>query len=123
MKTIFSLPVASTSLEKEPIFSMHNGRTCSLEYSYQDGEAFRNERLNFEGVEAFRCVYYAAVDLELVSTYDKVSDLGDTNWLQRIVSNLSSAGMESVGLKHLAIFFDDGPSYEFICRQLRADEI
>jgi hypothetical protein len=54
--------------------------------------------------------------------YDQVADLGSTEWLTQIESQLVRSHEDAIGLRHLMIYFDDGPCYEFICRSFRAEE-
>jgi hypothetical protein len=77
----------------------------------------------FEGVEAFKCTHDTAFTLEMIETaYDRFADLGPTEWLTQIESQLVSSREDATGLRHLMIYFDDGPCYEFICRSFRAEE-
>src|SRR5262249_52091878 len=79
--------------------------------------------LLFEGVEAFKCTYYNACAVEIVKlAYDKIVDVGSTEWLNAIKSQLLKSHEDVTGLRHLVIYFDDGPCYEFICRSFQAEE-
>jgi hypothetical protein len=76
----------------------------------------------FGGVEAFRCTYYQAVSVDIIkAAYDRVIDFETTDWLSEIVGRLKSAGQNTSGLRHLIVYFDDGPCYEFICREFRVE--
>jgi len=80
-------------------------------------------KMLFDGVEAFKCTYYMACTLNMSSmAYDRVVDLGPTEWLTQIQSQLVESQEDATGLRHLMICFDDGPCYEFICRSFRAEE-
>lgn len=123
-RTLWALPVASTALLEEAVFEMLAGRVCALssEYEGEDDNVVRL-RLLFEGVEAFTCTYHAACTPEMIETaYDKVVDLGETNWSGAIRERLAGQGQEAAWLKHLMIYFDDGPCYEFICLSFRVEE-
>jgi hypothetical protein len=116
---LYTLPVPSTALVKEPRFEQLLGRFCSLTYSYEIDEnpdLILVERLVFEGVEAFQVTYYRAVWIDMIAAYDKLTDMGNTQWLRGIIQNLNESGGARPGLKHLRIYFDDGPCYEFVCR-------
>ena len=118
-KIVYTLPVASTALVKEPEFGMLLGRFCSLTYSYEadnNPELVIVEKLLFEGVEAFQCTYHKAVWIDMIETYDKLTDIGKSKWLDAIIHNLKQSGGTPPELKHLRIYFDDGPCYEFVCR-------
>ena len=93
-------------------------RRCTL--AFDDGESV-GMRLSFEGVEAFKCTYHNACTVEMVETYDRLTDLGETQWLDSVRRQLSGTGEEIDSLRHLMIYFDDGPCYEFICRDFRAE--
>lgn len=95
------------------------GRRCAL--AFDDGESL-NIRLSFERVEAFKCTYHYACTVEMVETYDRLTDLGETGWLDSVRRQLSGTGEDVDSLRHLMIYFDDGPCYEFICRGFRVEE-
>ncbi len=115
---IWKMSVPSTALFQSPKFSKCLGRKCSLEYSYEGEEDFSAifENLIFDGVECFKCTYYRSCSLEMREAYGKVIDVGNSRWLSEIKQNLLQAGENAESLKHLRIYFDDGPCYEFICR-------
>lgn len=118
-QTIFTIPVPSTAFLDQAKFAMLLGRKCSLSYSYEGNENYSviYEQLIFDGIESFKSTYYTACSIEMIAAYDKVIELGKSDWLSKIAQNLSNADVESQNLKHLRIYFDDGPCYEFICRQ------
>lgn len=115
---VWETSVPSTAFFKDVKFSMLLGRKCSLEYSYEGEEdnSVIFETLIFDGVESFKCTYYRACSLEMMEAYNKVVDIGNSYWLAEIKHNLLNAEVDCEGLKHLRIYFDDGPCYEFICR-------
>ena len=78
-------------------------------------------RIIFDGVEAFRCTYHHACTPEMIETYDRLTDVGRTGWLDAVRRQLSSFGEDDEALRHLMIYFDDGPCYEFICRGFRVE--
>jgi hypothetical protein len=89
-------------------------------------------RIVFEKVEAYKCTYYMALTPEMQIAYDKIVDLGETSWLTKVKNQLRRFGdlvlsSPSHGpldqLAHLMINFDDGPCYEFICRNFRVEQI
>ncbi len=115
---IWKTSVPSTAFFQGVKFSILLGRKCLLEYSYEGKEDFLVifETLIFDGVESFKCTYYRACSLEMIEAYDKVVDVGNSVWLAEIKQNLLRAEANATKLKHLRIYFDDGPCYEFICR-------
>lgn len=89
-------------------------------------------RIVFEKVEAYKCTYYMARIPEMQIAYDKIVDLGETNWLTEVKNQLRQYGDLVISspshgpldqLAHLMINFDDGPCYEFISRNFRVEEI
>ncbi len=115
---IWKISVTSTAFLKGVKFLMLLGRKCSLEYAYE-GEKDHFiifEKLIFDGVESFKCTYYKACSFEMIGAYDKVINIGNSVWLTEIKRNLSEVDADSSELKHLRIYFDDGPCYEFICK-------
>lgn len=123
-QTLWTLPVASTALLSESSFEKLPGRVCALSSEYEDeNDNVVGLRLLFEGVEVFKCTYHAACTREMIETaYDKVVDLGETAWSAAVQEQLAGHGPEAAGLKHLMIYFDDGPCYEFLCRSFRVEE-
>lgn len=55
----------------------------------------------------------------MVEAYDKVVDCGETKWLNSIKKQLAEYKDNTSDLRHLMIYFDAGPCYEFICRSFR----
>ncbi len=123
--TLWTLPIASSALLGGVAFQKLGGRSCALLCEYEDdNDLIVSLKLLFDGIEAFRCTYHGACTAEMISTaYDKVVDAGSTAWLAAIREQLVSYGSQNVSeLKHLMIYFDDGPCYEFICRSFRAEK-
>jgi hypothetical protein len=85
-----------------------------------DGEN-PSQRLVFGGVESFRVTYYHACASDMHEAYDQVIELGTTPWFSDIQQKLHGYGDATDGLRHLRLYLDDGPCYEFICRSFRAD--
>lgn len=122
MRTLYELPITSTRIASEVIFEKLLGRRCSLTYEFEENGRHVRECILFTGIEGFRCTYFAAIDPEIISiAYDRVVDFGKSDWLHEIISNLQHANADSHGLRHLVVYFDDGPAYEFICRDLRVE--
>jgi hypothetical protein len=115
---IWKTPVPSTAFFQGVNFTMLLGRKVSLEYSYEDKDdsLIVFEKIIFGGVEGFKCTYYNACSLEMIDAYDKVVSLENSDWLNGIQNNLTKSEISPLNLKHLRIYFDDGPCYEFICK-------
>ncbi len=124
VSTLWALPVPSTALLLGASFEKLLGRTCALEFEYEDEEDnIAHVKLIFEGVEAFKCTYLFACTVEMIRTaYDHVVDLGSSEWLEAVRKQIRSNGQDSQELRHLMIYFDNGPCYEFICRDLKIDQ-
>ena len=118
VSAVYTIPVPSTAFFKGAEFSMLLGRKCSLKYSYEGVNEYSVifEELVFDGVESFKCTYFKACSLEMHYAYDKVLNVDLTQYLNEVVNSLSQSNADSKNLKHLRIYFDDGPCYEFICR-------
>lgn len=121
-KTIFTLPVPSTSLLDNPIFKEELGRTCSITCCYESGIEVITLKLLFKGVEAYKSTYYKACTMDMMAAYDKVNIMDQSNWLNEIKEQLLKSNQTTMDLKHLAIYFDDGPCYEFICQSFNTEE-
>ena len=115
---IWQTLMSSTAFLNSSKFSILPKRKCLLEYSYEDEEGASTifEKLIFDGVESFKCTHYKACSLEMIKAYCKIVDVGESDWLIEIKQNLSQAKVKAENLKHLRIYFDDGPCYEFICK-------
>lgn len=120
---IWKLPVPSTALLAEMEFVKRPGRVCALESVKEaDDNGQETIELLFRGVEAFKCTHHHARTLQMIQlSYDEVIDLGGTDWLGEVKTQLSRLPLERhEGLRHLMVNFDDGPCYEFICREFEA---
>lgn len=124
MKTMWTLPVASTGLlGTGPVLEMRLRRDVALSFSYEgDDDETHTVSVVFQGVEAFKCTYLLARDESALAAYDKVVDVGSSPWLEEIRRVLDANRGDASGLVHLMIDFDDGPTYEFVCRSFRIDE-
>ena len=116
-EVVWKLPFPSSGLSGVD-FQKLPGRVCAL--TCDDGEN-SPVRVVFEGVEAFKCTHLKACTVEMVETYDRLSDLGRTEWLESVREQVSVFGEDVDALRHLMIFFDDGPCYEFICRGFKVE--
>src|SRR5918998_1158433 len=89
-QTLWTLPVPSTALLEGVAFQKLLGRTCALLFSYEDDDIVQMSLL-FEHVEAFKCTYLSACTVEMVETaYDKVVDVGSTDWLTAVQAQADS---------------------------------
>ena len=121
---LWKFPVPSTSLLEGVTFEELPKRACALLCKYEDdSENVVKLKLLFDGVEAYKCTYYLACSAEMVRiAYDKVVDVGSSEWLSDINEQLVVNLAQNIGeLKHLMIYPDDGPCYEFICRTFEVE--
>lgn len=124
VKVIWELPFPSSAVEGGVIFRELIRRACALECEFEDDEgALIFFTLTFDGVEAYKCTYKACSFNMVSDAYDQVVDLEQTDWLNHIKTQLTvNSDSRSIDdLKHLMIYFDDGPCYEFICRTFKVD--
>jgi hypothetical protein len=125
---LWHLPVPATGLIQGPNFKALPKQQCEISFSVegQDGKE-RWISLLFENVEAFKCTYLASlssVDKDLrMDAYGTLINTKSSNWLENVSKSCSkycqTAQMPLKVLQHLAICFDDGPYYEFICQSFR----
>jgi hypothetical protein len=134
--TLWTLPIPSTAIDDGPHFSERMGREVSLEMTHESdplntdygndsrGDTAREVRttLTLEGVEAYKCSYMTACTDAMLPAYDRLIDCGDTDWLRDVSAENTRQMYSPEGLRHLMIYFDDGPCYEFVCRSFRAEQ-
>jgi len=125
----WKLPKPSTYFVEGPRFSP--GNSSSLTWTYEDTSdknptsqvGIFEQRLIFSGVQAYRCTYSLLTKSEIVKlAYDTVTDLGATDWLSELLSRSYEIDKKQKTLRHVAIFFDEGPCYEFICEKVSVSE-
>jgi len=126
----WKLSVPSTSLVRGP--QLNPGFDSVLTWSYEGDSEFvkkpRNgtviQRLTFHRVVAYRCSYGFSCGSDLVRTaYDQLVDLGATDWLRMVrIATSGDPSRDVEPLRHVAIFFDEGPCYEFICKEAYISE-
>jgi hypothetical protein len=60
---------------------------------------------------------FAVPDFASVA-YDKVVEFPNSDWLEELKARIESrpSKIRVSELRHLAVMFDDGPYYDFICR-------
>lgn len=107
-------PSPSSSFLEGVTFIDQPQRVCGLSFSYEksDGDQETCE-LRFRDVVAYKCTYLPALTAQMIrSAYDKLVDVGSSEWLREAVGVSQDEGPP---LRHLRICFDDGPCYEFLC--------
>ncbi len=91
-------------------------RDYNLSVAHEDAV----DELLFRRVEAVRITHYRACNLEMVTAYDRVVDLEESPWLNEVREQLQRANEPLSDLRHLRLYLDDGPCYEFICHGFEA---
>ena len=122
-ETLWRLPFPSSNTVGAS-FQERAGRVCALTFNEETEEAAINNSLHivFRGVEAYKCTYHRACTLAMINlAYDSLVDLGETEWLTHIREQLAAYADDLSGLRHLMIYFDDGPCFEFICRSFQTE--
>ena len=133
--TLWTLPVPSTAIDDGPHLRQRGGRELALEMSHESdplnkdygdesrGDTAREVRttLTIGGVEAYKCSYMTACTDAMLPAYGRLIDCGDTDWLRAVSAENTRQMTSPEGLRHLMIYFDDGPCYEFICRSFRTE--
>jgi len=122
---IWKLPVPSTAfLGAGVVFEKRPGREIALRYEREDstGEP-KAEALVFEGVESFKCTYGQACGDWVLPAYDQLVEVTESAWAEEVATQLRKGGRAQPPLRHLMIYFDDGPCYEAICRAFRVEAL
>lgn len=117
MNILWKMPFPSSGLFSGPTLVEHAGRLLGLKFSGEDKEyEIREYELQFANVCAFKCTYLPALTSDLIaSSYDRLVELGNTDWLLQAQNSANRAPSLTAPSKHLRICFDDGPCYEFLC--------
>jgi hypothetical protein len=125
----WKVPVPSTSFVSGPNFEKRLRRVCVLSWEYEGNSEFVkrptegtiHQELIFSGVAAFKCTYGLLCGSDMITrAYDALVDLGESEWLRALRDRPEGRYREGISLHHIAIFFDDGPCYEFICEAVQA---
>lgn len=80
----------------------------------RDSDSEQAESFSFDGVEAVRITYHRACSEEMIRAYDQLVEIEDSEWLVEVRSRVRAEGPKAP-VRHLRIYFDDGPCYEFLC--------
>ena len=110
MKTLWKIPVPS-SADLRPELELQPYRTLVLTFAADEDHTSR-VTMTFRGVIAYRVWFLDSLTSGLLDAYDKLIDVGESDWLAGgRKTNSHTPGT----LRHLRILFDDGPCYEFLC--------
>jgi hypothetical protein len=121
IETLWKLPFPS-SWAWDSRFQELPRRECAVVFPNELDEGRTNHLgIVFAGVQAYKCTYLHAIT-PVREAYDTLIDLGKTDWLDSIKNRMATHGDDTSDLHHLMITFDDGPSYEFICKSFRVEK-
>ncbi len=115
--TLWSMPTPSANLGHGMELEKNDREGWyQLSVTYLEGEQEIRVCLAFHGVAALKATFYHACTLEMIQwSYDKLVDVGRSGWLDEIAREIVSRDGVAPALKHLMIYFDDGPCFEFLC--------
>jgi hypothetical protein len=116
---LWKLPAAASSLLHAPLLETLPRRQCALSILFEDElYAARKATLLFTGVEHYSVTYMSSCDPDVINlAYGRLVEITDS----RLMSDFRTGHTNKKILRHLAIFFDDGPLYQFICEDFRID--
>jgi hypothetical protein len=116
---LWKLPVAASSILHSPTFEVMPSRQCRLTILVESEEyEVQKIVLNFFGVEYYSSTYMSSCDPDMINkSYGRLISISDSSLLIQI----NSRGNNEKSLSHLAIFFDDGPLYEFVCKEFSTE--
>jgi hypothetical protein len=115
MSVLFQISTCSASRSADSLQKLPH-RDYVLSIRHEDTQ----DELHFRRVEALRVTHYRACTTAMISSYDRVTDLGQTPWLVEVHQQLQQAKEPVEGLRHIMLYLDDGPCYEFICHDFSA---
>jgi hypothetical protein len=108
---------ASAPLVGNPHFSLL-GETCLVEFSLQVAEG-RSEAVSllFDRVASYRCTLRPALSPRVIEAFHgRLTEIMGSAWKDEVLAALMENGTPPPSpLRHLAICFEEGPGYEFIC--------
>jgi hypothetical protein len=101
IEVLWETPAPSSGREGL-LFRQLPKRTCTLTFRYEnDAGQFGDVELRFLDVTAFKCTFLPSLTVEMGRTaYDKLVDMGRTEWLKEATAAAKSSGFAS-SLRHL----------------------
>lgn len=120
---LYVLPEPSTSFVRPPVLQRVPAAlesptrliiSCRMK---SEGQSIAVELHFIKPLANARYSLFAVPDFASVA-YDKVVEFPDSDWLLEVKARIKSrpTKIATSDLRHLAVMFDDGPYYEFICR-------
>ena len=121
IETLYSLPFPSSGASGTKFEELPTG-DWAIVFPDIAGEGAANDfTFIFSGVEAFQCTYFNAIT-PIPGAYDSLVNVENSEWLASIKKQMAIHKRDTSQLRHLAIGFDDGPQYEFICKAFRVED-
>lgn len=119
MQTLWKFPFPTSGLAGDEV-SCDVRRGDKIVLTIQVNEERRIE-LRFTDVYAVRCTFDQACTLEMIEAYGALIDVGESEFLKSAIRQIKDTHHSIIGLRHLSIYFDDGPCFDFICRNFSVD--
>lgn len=115
IETIWSAPAAPRI--NGPALSVLPNRTCMLELSFRSAERSEGAILIFEKVEGYKCTFLPALASEARNAAPgALVEIPASSWKAEIVAaNRTLDAAFDAPLRHLMIYFEAGPCFEFVC--------
>jgi hypothetical protein len=113
-KTLYTLPVPSTSLTREAFFSTEGGR-FAIRFGYErDGREYL-AGIIFSNVAAVRTRAERCCKLQQIeSSYDELIELEDSQWVMEVRADMEELWRDKWETKHFMIYIDSAGCYEVI---------
>ena len=113
---VWTFPHPSTAINTGPCLVNEGSRCLSVSIWFERADALEDKvELRFAGVEFYSCTFLTSLTAEMVQVaYDKIVSLETSDLLR----SFAIRRPEHVGLRHLMTCFDDGPCYQFLCREV-----
>jgi hypothetical protein len=114
IQVLYSLPVPSTSLTREPYFSTEDGR-YSIRFGYiRDGKDIE-ECVAFNNVAAVRTRAERCCSVEQIETsYDCLVEFESSQWVMEVLADMQDHMRDQWRTRHFMICLDSVGCYEVI---------
>ncbi|HEY8696090.1 MAG TPA: hypothetical protein VIM02_00605 [Rhizomicrobium sp.] len=118
-KTLFTLPIASTTFEGGGAFLCRGA--ILFEY-FRDG-SLRKSGIQFENISALReRAEPSCTAWHVEGSYDTLVEIEESPWLAEIISDIPEVLRPKWGLRHYMIYIDSSGCFEFIAKSWKALE-
>lgn len=127
-RELWALPPDVTTVMRGPHFRELSRQRCELLFSLESTDGSEQwHALVFGGVEVFKCTHSKSIgtiphDVRR-EAYGKVIIVSNSVWRDQVNTSYSEHmrgyNESPRNLHHMAIYFDDGPCFEFICSEFK----